>query len=173
MKTPTEFQVRGVVGKDNRNATFSLGLTNTYVLGSSLPLILPRNRPVIYFTVPLPENQAPVLLFLGCTLGGVDSSTFLRLLFREGGWQVGWDNVPHFPYEMFVEGNQITLVLSQGRVSTVDARGAYKVTHDTICKFLVGGITEDELFAEKISLEELSGIRAIPIEKLLLGVRTQ
>jgi hypothetical protein len=167
MKTPNEFQVK-VISWKNRLATLSLGINSTYILGSSIPLIAPRDRAVTLFSIPL-EEKTPVLFFFGSTLKVPDSATFLKLEYREGKLWVSMSEVPSFPYEMFVSGNTVALKLPRrGLVSTSNIQGAYKVTHDALCKFLIGDITENELLAEELLLLRLSGLEEAPQQCLEL-----
>jgi hypothetical protein len=161
MRTPFELQVTAAFPKKNI-ATFSLGINSTRILGVSVPIIAPRDCPVTLFSVVLPEDKTPVLIFFGCAVKSVDSASFLKINYLENRWNVRLDVVQTFPYEMFVVGNDITVQLSRGLVSTSRLSGAYKVTHDALCKLLIGNITEKELFAEEMLFRRLCGIEDEP-----------
>lgn len=162
MRTPTEFQVK-VISANKKLVTFSLGISSTYILGSSVPLIAPRDRPVALFSVPILKENTPILIFLGCALKIPDSSTFLKIEYRENKVWLNMKGIPPFPYEMFVIGNNVTVKLpKRGLASTCGTQGAYRVTHDALCKFLIGDITEEELLAEEVLLRRLCGLENEP-----------
>lgn len=162
MRTPTEFQVK-VVSTDKNLVTFSLGTSSAFILGSSIPLMAPKNQPVTLFSVLIPKENTPVLIFLGCALKTPDSSTFIKIEYREKKIWLNMKGIPSFPYEMFVIGNNVTVNLpKKGLASTCEMQGVYKITHDALCKFLIGDITEDALLLEEVLLRRLCGLEEEP-----------
>ncbi len=118
------------------------------------------------FSVSTPTNEKRrVLLFVD--RGFKNSETFILIEydFTQSTWWAELNKIPSFPYQMFVAGDTITVNPNGDLYTTGDTPGAYKVTHDAMCQFLIKDITEEELLAEATKLaeetSELERLRAL------------
>lgn len=137
------------------DSTLTISCPDTLrILGSSIPLTTPKGKNLSYFSIPFPKDTSvKVLLFLSKTFLG--SETFLLMEHdKSSGWWAVKNKIPSLPREAYVDDNGIiSLEIPSGIVST-GTNGEYKVTCDSMCRFLVEDINEEELLASATKLAE-------------------
>lgn len=155
MRTATVLGIHLVPSK-NDLITFSRESNDLRILGSSISVTAPKRERLSLLSISLPEDKNPILLFVDVNEHVKGMETFILIEYKEqDGWWASMSKLPSFPYEMFVQNENITVKTANGKVvSTGNKPGTYQVTHDAMCQFLVGDINETELLAEAEKLAE-------------------
>lgn len=134
--------------------TINFNAHNFRILGSSIPTLMKKGKGYGHVSITLPKGKRRALVFFMTSKDNV--TAFLKFCRKESGH--AWANLDEElvpPCEMVVSGDTITVKTNTGDVVSTDNKpGAYKVTHDAMCQFLIGDISEEELLASATKLAE-------------------